>query len=166
MQMMISATHPENHVKVDIAIRPVAIPDDIQWLQQWTGLDADCLIPFYKNIEAASFMQSMMVWDNEQPVFQVDICEAIFDDPGAGDTIGPGDYTLRFQFSPQAPIPVIQQGLYNCVDYVFLEKKARRILMPVHKSNKILLDWVKDAHFSLATGMVHKPQYPLYVLSK
>jgi hypothetical protein len=164
--MMISATHPESPVKADITIRPVMVPDDLRWLQQWTGLDADCLIPFYESINGSSFMQSMMVWDNEQPVFQVDICEAIFDDFGAGDALGPGDYTLRFQFSPEAPISVIQQGLYNCIDHVFLQKKATRILMPVHKSNKILLDWVKDAHFALATGMVHKPQYPLYILTK
>lgn len=162
--MMISATHPEIPVKADITIRPVVIPDDIPWIEQWTGLDADCLIPFYESIAASSFMQSMMVWDNEQPVFQVDICEAIFDDFGAGDA-GPGDFTLRFQFPADAPVPVIHQGLYNCLHYMFLEKNARRILMPVHKSNKILLDWVKDARFALVTGMVHKPQYPLYVLT-
>lgn len=163
---MISATHPESPVKAGITIRPVVVPDDILWIRQWTGLDADCLIPFYESIAASSFMQSMMVWDNEQPVFQVDICEAIFDDFGAGEAIGPGDFTLRFQFPAEVSIAVIRQGLYNCIDHMFLEKKARRILIPVHKSNKILLDWVKDAHFALATGMVPKPQYPLYILTK
>lgn len=149
-----------------MTIRPVVLPDDIQGLQQCTGMDIESLISFYENIANASFMQPMLVWDHEQPVLQVDICEAIFDDPGMGDNPGPGDYTLRFQFSPQAPVNVIQQGLYNCVDYVFLEKKASRIIMPVHKSNKILLDWVKDAHFAQVTGLGHKPPYSLYILTK
>jgi hypothetical protein len=166
IQMMISATHPDSHTKIDIAIRPVTIPDDIKWLQQWAGLDANCLIPFYQSIEASSFIQSMMAWDSEQPVLQFDICEAIFDDLGAGELVGEGDYTLRFQFAPNVPGPVIQQALYNSIGHVFLEKKANRILVPVHKSNKTLLDWVKEAHFKLATGLPQKTQYPLYMRTR
>ncbi len=99
----------------------------------------------------------------EQPVLQVDICEALFDDVGAGDLIGPGDYTKRFLFAgPHAPVPLLQQALHNCVEYVFEEKKANRTLMQVHKSNKILLDWMKEAHFAQATGLAQKPQYSIH----
>lgn len=163
---MVSVTHPDSHVKVDITLRAVVIPDDIKWLQQLTGLDAGCLISFYESIQASSFIQSMIAWENDQPVLQVDICEALFDDLGASDIISDGDYTLRFQFAPHAPIPVIQQTLYSCVEHVFLEKKASRILMQVHKSNKILLDWVKEAQFTLADGIVNKPQHEIYLLAK
>lgn len=163
---MISVTHSESHVKTDIILKPVVMPDDIKWLQQFTGLDASCLVPFYESIQASSFIQSMMAWDHEQPVLQVDICEALFDDVGAGDLIGAGDYTVRFLFAPHAPVPVLQQALYNCVEYVFQEKKANRILMQVHKSNKILLDWMKEAHFAQAAGLVQKPQYSVYILEK
>lgn len=164
--MMISVTHPESHIKTDVTLCPVVIPDDIKWLQQWTGLDAGCLIPFYESIQASSFIQSMMAWDNDQPVLQVDICEAMFDDVGAGELITPGDYTLRFQFAPHAPVPVLQQALNNCIAYVFHEKKANRILMQVHKSNKLLLDWLKEAQFVQATCIIKKPQYSVYLLTK
>ena len=163
---MISVTHPESHIKTDIILKPVVMPDDIKWLQQLTGLDASCLVPFYESIQASSFIQSMMAWDHEQPVLQVDICEALFDDVGAGELIGPNDYTLRFLFAPGAPISVLQQALYNCIEYVFEIKKANRILMQVHKSNKILLNWMKEARFAKASGLVQKPQYAVYVLSK
>jgi hypothetical protein len=166
MQMMISVTHPESHIKTDIILKPVVMPDDIKWLQQFTGLDASCLIPFYESIQASSFIQSMMAWDHEQPILQVDICEALFDDVGAGELIGPGDYTLRFQFAPLAPVPVLHQALYNSVEYVFQEKKANRILMQVHKSNKILLDWMKEAQFAQASGLVQKPLYAVYFLTR
>jgi hypothetical protein len=166
MQTMISVTQPDSHVKINITLCPVVIPDDIKWLQQWSGLDAGCLIPFYESIQASSFIQSMMAWDNEQPVLQVDICESMFDDVGAGDLIGPGDYTLRFQFAPHAPVPVLHQALYSCIDYLFLEKKANRILMQVHKSNKLLLDWMKDAQFVQVKGLVQKPRYSLFIRTR
>jgi hypothetical protein len=166
MQMMISVTHPESHIKTGIILKPVVMPDDIKWLKQLTGLDASCLVPFYESIQGSSFIQSMMAWDHEQPVLQVDICEALFDDVGAGELIGPGDYTLRFQFAPLASILVLQQALYNCVEYVFQSKKARRILMQVHKSNKILLDWMKEAGFAQAAGLVQKPLYSVYFLTR
>jgi hypothetical protein len=164
--MMISVTHPESHIKTDIILKPVVMPDDIKWLQQFTGLDASCLVPFYESIQASGFIQSLMAWDHEQPVLQVDICEALFDDVGAGELIGPGDYTLRFQFATGTPIPILHQALYNCVEYVFQVKKARRILMQVHKSNKILLNWMKETRFAQAAGLVQKPQYAVYFLSK
>jgi hypothetical protein len=166
MQMMISVTNSESHVKTDVTLCPVVIPDDIKWLQQWTGLDACCLIPFYESVQASSFIQSMMVWDNEQPVLQVDICESMFDDVGAGELIGAGDYTLRFQFAPHAPVQVLHQALYSCIDYLFQEKKASRILMQVHKSNKLLLDWMKEAQFTRVTGISQKPGYSVYFLSR
>jgi hypothetical protein len=164
--MMVSATHTLNYVKMDIAIRPVVIPNDIPGLQQCTGMDIKSLLEFHENTANGSFMQSMLVWDNEQPLFQVDICEAVFDDPGADEPLGPNDYTLRFHFSPHAPIDVISQGLYNCIDYVFLNKKASRILMPVDKTSKVLLDWLKEAHFEQATGLVHNPRHPLFIFAK
>ena len=163
---MVNAIQPEGSMPVEISIRPVAIPEDIRWLQQWTGVDADCLISFYESIAASSFMQAMVVWEQEQPVLQVDICEALFDDPGAGDAIVPGDYTLRLQFSPNAPDSSIWRGLYNCIDYVFFQKKANRILMPVYKSNNRLLEWVKEANFTLSTGITNKPLHNLYMLTK
>lgn len=163
---MISVTHPESHIKTDIILKPVVMPDDIKWLQQFTGLDASCLVPFYESIQASSFIQSMMAWDHEQPVLQVDICEALFDDVGAGELIGPGDYTLRFQFAPLAPVPVLKQALYNCIEYVFQAKNANRILMQVHKSNKVLLDWMKETQFVQAAGLIQKPQYAVYFLSR
>jgi hypothetical protein len=95
---------------------------------------------------------------------QVDICEALFDDVGAGELIGHGDYTLRFQFAPLVPVPVLHQALYSCVEYVFQSKKAKRILMQVHKSNKVLLNWMKEAQFAQAAGLVQKPQYAVYFL--
>lgn len=149
-----------------IDIRPVVIPDDLQGLQQCTGMDAGSLVAFHENIAKGSFMQPMLVWDGEQPLFEVDICQAVFDDPGTGDPLGPGDYTLRFQFSPHAPVNVIHRGLYNCMEYVFLQKKASRILIVVHQGNKILLDWVKEAHFALTTGLAPDPQHPLYIFTK
>jgi hypothetical protein len=151
---------------MNIAIRPVVIPDDLQGLQQCTGMDAECLLAFHENIANGSFMQPMLVWDNEQPLFQVDICQAIFDDPGADEPLGPHDYTLRFHFSPHASTDVIYQGLYNCIDYVFLNKKAGRILMPVDKTSKVLFDWVKEAHFEQAMGLVHNPRHPLFIFTK
>lgn len=162
---MISVTHPESHIKTDIILKPVVMPDDIKWLQQFTGLDASCLVPFYESIQASSFIQSMMAWDHEQPVLQVDICEALFDDVGAGELIAPGDYTLRFQFAPLAPDLVLRQALHNCVEYVFQAKKANRILLQVHKSNKILLDWMKEAQYVQAVGLIQKSQYAVYFLS-
>ena len=164
--MMVSVTRSDSHVKVDITLRAVVIPDDIKWLQQLTGLDSGCLISFYESIQASSFIQSMMAWDNDQPILQVDICEALFDDLGVSDIISDSDYTLRFQFAPHARIAVIQQALYSCVEYVFREKKASRILMQVHKSNKILFDWVKEAQFTPAVGSVNKPQHEIYLLAK
>lgn len=163
---MISVTHRDSHVKINITLCPVVIPDDIKWLQQWTGLDAGCLIPFYESIQASSFIQSMMAWDNEQPVLQVDICESMFDDVGAGELIARGDYTLRFQFAPLAPVPVLHQALYGCIDYLFREKKANRILMQVHKSNRLLLNWMKEAQFTRVTGISQKPRYLVYLLSR
>ena len=127
--MMISVTHPDGQVKVDITLCAVVSPGDIKWLQQWTGLDAGCLIPFYESIQASSFIQSMMAWNNDQPVLQVDICEALFDDLGAAEIISDGDYTLRFQFAPDVSFAAIQRALYSIVEYVFNEKKAGRILM-------------------------------------
>jgi hypothetical protein len=164
--MMVSAIQPEGHAPVEISIRPVAIPEDIRWLHQWTGISADCLTTFYESIAASSFIQSMMVWENEQPVLQVDICEAWFDDLGVGDAIAPGDYTMRLQFSPYALHNSIWRGLYNCIDYVFLQKKASRILMPVYKSNNILHEWVKDARFTLSGSTLNKPLPNLYMLTK
>lgn len=164
--MMISVTHPDSHIKTDITLCSVVIPDDLKWLQQWTGLDAGCLIPFYESIQASSFIQSMMAWSSDQPVLQVDICEALFDDLGAGEMISDGDYTLRFQFAPDAPTAVIQQALYSTIAYVFNEKKASRILMQVHKSHQVLLNWVKDAHSWQVSGVVQKPQYSLFFLAK
>ena len=163
--MMISVTHPDSHVKVKITLCAVVIPNDIKWLQQWTGLDAGCLIPFYESIQASSFIQSMMAWDNDQPVLQVDICEALFDDLGAAEIIKEGDYTLRFQFAPDASIAAVQHAIYSCVEYVFNEKKAGRILVQVQKSNKVLMDWVKEAQFTLAVRIVNKPQHELYLLA-
>lgn len=163
---MISVTHPESHIKTDIILKAVVMPDDIKWLQQFTGLDASCLVPFYESIQASSFIQSLMAWDHEQPVLQIDICEALFDDVGAGELIGPNDYTLRFQFAPGAPISVLHQALYNSVEYVFQAKGANRILMQVHKSNKILIDWMKEARFMKAAGLAQKPLYAVYFLSK
>lgn len=149
-----------------IDIRPVVFPDDLQGLQQCTGMDAESLTVFHENIVNGSFMQPMLVWDGDQPLFEVDISQAVYDDPGAGDPLGPDDYTLRFQFSPHAPVNVIHRGLYNCIEYVFVQKRARSILMPVHDSNKLLIDWVKDAHFAQAMGILTDPHYPLYIFTK
>jgi hypothetical protein len=164
--MMISAIKPERQLQVDMSIRPVVIPDDIRWLQQWLGVQADCLIPFYESLQVASFIQSMVVWGNDRPALQVDICEALFDDLGADDAIAPGDYSLRLLLSPDADDNTISQALYNCLDYVFSAKKAGRILMPVHKSNIVLSAWVKAAGFTLAKSILPKPGYVLYLLSK
>jgi hypothetical protein len=164
--MMVSAIQPEGHAAVEISIRPVAIPGDIRWLHQWTGISADCLTVFYESIAASSFIQSLMVWENEQPVLQVDICEAVFDDLGAGDAIAPGDYTMRLQFSPHALHNSIWRALYNCLDYVFLQKKASRILIAVDKSNQLLQEWVKDARFTLSGSTMNKRLHSLYMLTK
>ena len=163
---MISVTHPDGHLKINVTLCPVVIPDDITWLQQWTGLDAGCLISFYESIQASSFIQAMVAWDNEQPVLQVDICESMFDDMGAGELIGPGDYTLRFQFAPHAPVAVLRQALNSCIEYLFQAKKANRILIQVHKTNKILLDWLKHAQFAPVTGISQKPRYSVFALAK
>jgi hypothetical protein len=164
MQMMFSVTHPD--LKINVTLCPVVIPDDIKWLQQWTGLDAGCLISFYESIRASSFIEAMMAWNNEQPVLQVDICESMFDDVGAGELIGPGDYTLRFQFAPHAPVPVLQQALNSCIDYLFQVKKANRIFIQVHRSNKLLLDWLKPAKFAQVRGFLQKPRYFLFVRTR
>src|SRR5687768_10762850 len=100
--MMISAVQPDCHMQVNISLRPVVIPDDIRFVQQWVGVDGSSLITFYESIEASSFIRSMMVWDNDQPVFQADMCEALFDDLDSGGAILPGDYTLRMLFAPDA----------------------------------------------------------------
>jgi hypothetical protein len=163
---MVSAIQPNSHAPAEISIRPVVVPDDIRWLQQWTGVDADCLIPFYESIAGSSFIQAMMVWEDGQPVLQADICEAMFDDLGAGDAIVPGDYTIRLQFAPDANSPSVRRALYNCIEYVFSEKKANRILIPVYKSNTMLLEWVKGANCTLSTGVTNKPLHNLYMLTK
>jgi hypothetical protein len=160
---MVSAIQREGH---EISIRPVAIPDDIRWLQQWTGMSADCLTIFYDSIAASSFIQSMMIWENEQPVLQADICEALFDDLCDGDALAPGDYTIRLQFPPHALQSSIRRALYNCIDYVLLQKKASRILMPVLTSNNILHEWLKDAGFTLWDSNMNKPLHSLYMLTK
>ena len=164
--MMISAIQPDGHMQVTISLRPFVIPDDIRFVQQWVGVEAASLLPFYESVEASSFMRSMMVWDNDQPIFQADMCEALFDDVGAGDSILPGDFTLRLLFAPDARRSAIRQGMYNCLDYLFLEKNATRILIPVYKYNKILMDWVKAAPGMLPTGIIHKPLHSLYLLTK
>ena len=161
---MISAIRPEKQLQMELSIRPVVIPDDVRWLQQWLGVDADCVIPFYESLQVASFIQSMVVWENDQPVLQADICEAIFDD--LGDAVAPGDYSLRLLLSPDAGHDTISQALHNCIAYVFSEKKAARIVMPVHKSNTILIEWVKAAGFTLAMNILPKPGYILYWLTK
>ena len=163
---MISAIKPEKQLEVGTCIRPVVIPDDIRWLQQWLSIQGDCLIPFYESLQVASFIQSMVVWENDRPVLQVDICEALFDDLGADEAIAPGDYSLRLLLAPDADSNTLSHALYNCLDYVFSEKKAGRILMPVHKSNTILIDWVKAAGFTLAPNILPKPRYVLYLLGK
>ena len=163
---MISAIKREKQLQVDMSIRPVVIPDDIRWLQQWLGVRADCLIPFYESLQVASFIQSMVVWENDRPVLQVDIFEAVFDDLGADDAMAPGDYSLRLLLAPDVDDNTISQALYNCLAYVFSEKKAGRILMPVHKSNLVLSTWVKAAGFILAKNILPKPGYVLYLLSK
>ena len=163
---MISAIRPEKQLQVDMSIRPVVIPDDVRWLQQWLGVQADCLIPFYESLQVASFIQSMVVWENDRPVLQVDICEALFDDLGIDDAVTPGDYSLRLLWAPDVDDNTISQALYNCLDYMFSVKKAGRILMPVHKSNIILSVWVKAAGFTLAKNILPKTGYVLYLLSK
>lgn len=163
---MVSAIQREDNTPAAFSIRPLAIPDDLRWLQQWTGVAADALTTFYENTASGSFMQSMMVWENEQPILQMDICEALFDDLGAGNAIGPGDYTMRLQFAPHAASSSIWHGLYNCLDYVFLKKKASRILIPVYKTNHMLLEWVKEAHFTLSAGAMNTPLHKLYMLTK
>lgn len=152
---------------MDLSIRPVVIPDDVWWLQQWLGVEGDCLIPFYKTLQASSFIQSMMVWENDTPVFQFDLCEALFDDPGIGDSITPGDYTLRLLFAPDANPAVVCQGLYNCIDHAFLQKEASRILLPVDRNNKLLIEWVKEAGFTLANNNnLSRPHQALYLLNR
>ena len=163
---MISAIKQEAPIQMDLSVRPVVIPDDVRWFQQWLGVDADCLIPFYESLQVASFIQSMVVWENDLPVLQVDVCEALFDDLGAGDAIAPGDYSLRLLLGPDTDYNAISQALYNCIAYVFSEKKAGRILIPVHKSNTILIAWVKTAGFTLACNILPKPGYILYLLAK
>lgn len=164
--MMISAIQPDSHRQVTISLRPVVIPDDIRFVQQWVGVDAASLLPFYESVEASSFVRSMMVWDNDEPVFQADMCEALFDDVGSGDAILPGDYTLRLLFSPAAGRKAIRQGLYNCMEYLFFELNASRILLPVYRSNKMLMDWVKAAHDMLLPGIIQKPLNNLYILTR
>jgi hypothetical protein len=164
--MMISAIQPDGHMQVSISLRPFVIPDDIRFVQQWVDVEVDSLLPFYESVEASSFMRSMMVWDNDQPIFQADMCEALFDDVGCGDAILPGDYTLRLLFSPAAGRNAIRQGLYNCMEYLFFELNASRILMPVYKSNKMLMDWVKAAHDILLPGIIQKPLNNLYILTR
>ena len=164
--MIRPAIKPERQFQAEMSIRPVVIPDDIRWLQQWFGVQADCLIPFYESLQVASFIQSMVVWENDTPVLQVDICEALFDDLGADDAITPGDYSLRLLLAPDAGDNSISQALYNCLDYVFSAKKAGRILMTVHKSNTRLAAWVKAAGFTLSKNILPKQGYVLYLLNK
>ena len=164
--MMISTIQPDNHMQVTISLRPVVIPDDIRFVQQWVGVEAASLIPFYESVAASSFIRSMMVWDNDQPIFQADMCEALFDDLGSGDAILPGDYTLRLLFAPATGRKAIRQGLYNCMEYLFSELNASRILIPVYKSNKMLMDWVKAAHDMLLPGIIQKPLHNLYILTR
>lgn len=161
---MISVTH--SHVKTNITLRPVAIPGDLTCLQQLTGLDVSCLIPFYESIHGSSFIQSMIAWDNDQPMLLVDICESLFDDLGASELVGPGDYTLRFQFATNTPIPILHQGLHSCIDHVFHDRKANRILVQIDKSNKVLLDWLNAANFTPITGLEQKSQYWVFILGK
>jgi len=163
---MISAIQPDSYTQVNISIRPVTIPDDIRLIQQWVGVEAGSLIPFYESIEASSFIKAMMAWDHDQPLFQADMCESLFDDLGIGDIIRPGDYTLRLLFAPDACRRAIGKGLYSCMDYLFNEKQTGRILIPVYRYNKILIDWVKAAHCILLPGIIQKPFHNLYILTR
>lgn len=163
---MISAIMRAQQPAAGMSIRPVVMPDDISWLQQWLGGPADCLIPFYESLQVASFIQSMVVWENETPVLQADICEALFDDLASEVAIIPGDYSLRLLPAPDAGEHTLSTALYNCLDYVFSVKNAGRVLMPVHESSTVLMEWVKTAGFTPAINVPAKGGYALYLFDK
>ncbi|THU30791.1 acetyltransferase [Niastella caeni] len=146
--MMISYVQLESHMEVEISIKPFVIPDDIRYIRQWTGVDEAGLMPFYESIAASSFIHAVMVWDKDQPLFEAAICEAVFDDLGLGHAVQPGDYTLRLQIAPNAGHDAILQGLNNCIDYLFSNKAASRILVPVHTTNKIFMEWGREDKYT------------------
>lgn len=162
---MITAIQPDSHIQVKISLRPIVVPDDLRFIQQWVGVHAGSLIPFYESIAVSSFMKAMMAWDHDQPVLQADMCEALFDDLGTGERIRSGDYTLRLLFAPNACRSAIEKGLYSCMEYLFKDKQASRILIPVYRYNKVLIDWVKAVNCMLSPGIIQKPLHNLYLLT-
>jgi hypothetical protein len=150
-----------------ITIRPFKTPDDIHYIEQWAGVEAAaCLVSMYESIALADFVESLMVLNNNEPLFQADICNASFDEISAAFITQPGDYTLRLLMPSQTDNRLLQRGLLQILKYGFTKKKVGRLLVPVYDSNKMLNKWFHQAGCTMAAGFNYKQLFGLYLLTR
>jgi len=150
-----------------ITIRPFKSPDDIHYIEQWVGVEADaCLASMYESVELADFVESLMILNNNEPMFQADLCKAPFDEISAAFTSQPGDYTLRLLMPFQTDNKLFHRGLLHILNYGFASKHATRILVPVYESNKVLNRWFRQAGCTMAAGFTYKQLFGLYILTR
>ena len=150
-----------------ITIRHFKTPDDIQYIEQWAGIEAvACLSSMYESIALADFVESLMVLNNSEPLFQADICEAPFDEISAAFITKPSDYTLRLLMPSETDGKLFRWGLLQILNYGFTKKKAERILVPVYESNKMLNRWFHQAGCTMAAGFTYKQLFGLYTLTR
>lgn len=162
--MMLKAIHPACPTELDLNIKSFRNPDDITIIQSWTGVEAVCFDPLYESIAEADFLESVMVWQQNQPVLQADICKAVFDELSSVYMTNPGDFTIRPQFSDNAEATLVQQALQVCIDYAFEKKGAKRVIIPVYEKNNPLKSWMQQSNNILVHGVLYKPSQRLFIL--
>jgi hypothetical protein len=148
-----------------ITIRSFKTPDDVPYIERWVGVEAAaCLTSMYESVQLADFVESLMVLNNNEPLFQADLCKAPFDEISAAFSIKPGDYTLRLLMPFQPDNKLFQRGLLHILNYGFIKKNATRLLVPVYESNKMLNKWFQQAGCTMAAGFTYKQLFGLYIL--
>jgi hypothetical protein len=120
----------------------------------------------YESIALADFVESLMVLNNNEPLFQADICKAPFDEVSAAFITEPGDYTLRLLMASETDNKLFRRGLLQILNYGFTQKKADRILVPVYESNKMLNRWFHQAGCTMAAGFTYKQLFGMYLLTR
>jgi hypothetical protein len=133
--MMLKAIHPACPTGLDLQIQSFRTPDDITIIQSWTGVATSCLDCLYESMAGADFLESIMVWQHDQPILEADICKAVFDELSSVYMTHPGDFTIRPQFPDNADETLLQQALQLCIKYAFEKKGAKRVIIPVYEKN-------------------------------
>lgn len=159
--------HPVSHTRSTISMRPVSIPTDLPLIHQWANVQSDSLAGFYESIEGSDFIESWMICNQGQPVWQVDICKAQYDELSSWYTMTECDYTLRFLMPPGCLPEVLQEGLYQCLHYCFNSRRANRVIIPGIPKNPHLPTLLANNNFSvLATGVMFRNAPRAYSITK